>query len=74
MKDAEFHHSFTYKVSSAEIDLEIQNNEVSEVNFIPIKNLKDIIANNTTGYLVFSDMKGYYTKMISIIEKEITEN
>ena len=39
-----------------------------------IKNLKDIIANNTPGYLVFNDMKGYYTKMISIIEKEITEN
>ena len=74
MKDAEFHHSFTYKVSSTEIDLEIQNNEVSEVNFISIKNLKDIIANNTPGYLVFNDMKGYYTKMISIIEKEITEN
>ena len=44
------------------------------MNFIPIKNLKDIIANNTPGYLVFNDMKGYYTKMISIIEKEITEN
>ncbi len=74
LKDAEFHHSFTYKVSSTEIDLKIQNNEVSDVNLISIKNLKDIIANNTPGYLVFNDMKGYYTKMISIIEKEITEN
>ena len=72
--DAEFHHSFSYKVSSSEIDLETENNEVSEVNLISIKNLKDIIRNNTPGYLVFNDMKEYYINMISIIEKEITEN
>ena len=72
--DAEFHHSFSYKVSSSEIDLETENNEVSEVNLISIKNLKDIIINNTPGYLVFNDMKEYYINMISIIEKEITEN
>ena len=72
--DAEFHHSFSYKVSSSEIDLETENNEVSKVNLISIKNLKDIIRNNTPGYLVFNDMKEYYINMISIIEKEITEN
>ena len=74
MIDAEFHHSFSYKVSSSEIDLETENNEVSEVNLISIKNLKNIIRNNTPGYLVFNDMKEYYINMISIIEKEITEN
>ncbi len=72
--DAEFHHSFSYKVSSSEIDLETENNEVSEVDLISIKNLKDIIRNNNPGYLVFNDMKKYYINMISIIEKEITEN
>ena len=72
--DAEFHHSFSYKVSSSEIDLETENNEVSEVNLISTKNLKYILRNNTPGYLVFSDMKEYYTNMISVIEKEITEN
>ena len=72
--DAEFHHSFSYKVSSSEIDLKTKNNEVSEVNLISIKNLKDIIRNNTPGYLVFNDMKEYYINMISIIKKEITEN
>ena len=72
--DAEFHHSFSYKVSSSEIDLETENNEVSEVNLISIKNLKDIIINNTPGYLVFNDMKEYYINMVSIIEREITEN
>ena len=72
--DAEFHHSFTYKVSSSEIDLKTENNEVSEVNLISIKNLKDIIINNTPGYLVFNDMKEYYLNMVSIIEREITEN
>ena len=74
LKDAEFHHSFLYKVSSSEIDLNVKNNEVSKVNLISIKNLKGIIKNNTSGYLVFNDMKGYYTDMISIIEKEITES
>ena len=72
--DAEFHHSFSYKVSSSEIDMETENNEVSEVNLISIKNLKDIIRNNTPGYLIFNDMKEYYANMISIIEKEITDN
>ena len=74
LKDAEFHHSFSYKISSSEIDLNIKNNEVSEVSIISIKNLKEIIKNNTPGYLVFNEMKGYYTDMISIIEKEITES
>jgi isopentenyldiphosphate isomerase len=74
LKDAEFHHSFSYKISSSEIDLNIKNNEVSEVSIISIKNLKGIIKNNTPGYLVFNEMKGYYTDMISIIEKEITES
>ena len=74
LKDAEFHHSFSYKVSLTEIDLNIKNNEVSKVNLISIKNLKGIIKNNIPGYLVFNEMKGYYTEMISIIEEEITEN
>ena len=74
LKDAEFHHSFSCKVSSSEIDLNVKNNEVSEVNLISIKDLKGIIKNNTSGYLVFNDMKEYYTEMISIIEKEITKS
>ena len=49
--DREFHHTYIYKISSDEIDLDFNNNEVEELQFISLNNMKDLLQNNSEFFI-----------------------
>jgi len=67
--DREFHHTYIYKISSDEIDLDFNNNEVEELQFISLNNMKDLLQNNSEFFI--GSNKSYYNSVIAEIESSI---
>ena len=67
--DREFHHTYIYKASSNEIDLDFSNNEVEELKFISLNNMKDLILSNSKFFI--GSNKSYYNSVITEIESSI---
>ncbi len=67
--DREFHHTYIYKINSNEIDLDFNNNEVEELQFISLDNMKDLLQNNSKFFI--GSNKSYYNSVIAEIESSI---
>ena len=67
--DREFHHTYIYKISSNKIDLDFNNNEVEELKFISLDNMKDLIQNNSEFFI--GSNKSYYKCVMEAINTSI---
>ena len=69
--DAEFHNVFISEIKKESIDKNFRNEEVDEIKFLRIDEIKNIINNKTEGYLILDDSVQYYNDVLSKINSII---
>ena len=72
--DAEFHNAFIYEIKKESINVKFKNNEVDELKFIKISEVKKIIENKSKGYLIFDNSLQYYKDVLFDINSKINQD
>lgn len=72
--DAEFHNAFICEIKKESLNMKFKNNEVDELKFIHISELKKIVENKSKGYLILDNSLQYYKDIFSEINSKINQD